>query len=279
LQALPVAAYLLKILEKCLIGNARHSICSLIQKLNVPSRNIRSYGRLFLSEGLLRRTLNNEHPCEDLTMKFSLLVESPGTYQGKSIVIRKPEFVIGRDPGCDLRPQSEFVSHRHCAISIRGDQAFVRDFTSTNGTFLNDQQVQNEVELKHGDTLRIESVLFRVNLHAGAPADGVVTGPGTSQPAVGKAEGNHQSAAAPVPPGAARAAPAKDEATAAHFTAQSAEPDPGSTLDEIQLIEETDSDAGMNGDPDNAPPAKTLPVDTTGAVGHMLPKHPRRAGG
>ena len=129
-------------------------------------------------------------------MKCSLVVMSQGRYQGRAITIRKPQFVIGRDPGCDLRPESAFVSHRHCAILSRGERAFVDDSGSTNGTFVNERQIHGEAELKNGDELRIESLLFRVRLEGSTGSGEATAMPQSNQPAVAQGdEGRHPDSA------------------------------------------------------------------------------------
>jgi pSer/pThr/pTyr-binding forkhead associated (FHA) protein len=107
-------------------------------------------------------------------MKLSLLVLTPGKGEGKVIPITLPQFLIGRDPQCNLRPASPVISKRHCAVILRDSQAFLRDFDSTNGTFLNDQPVKGEVELKHDDRLKVGPLEFLVRLvptAAAAPVD------------------------------------------------------------------------------------------------------------
>src|SRR6516162_6051350 len=115
-------------------------------------------------------------------MKLNLVVLTPGKTQGKAIPITLSQFLIGRDPQCHLRPASAIISKRHCALMARGEQAFLRDFDSTNGTFLNDQQVKGEVELHHGDQLRIGPLLFRVHLEASVPVDKATPIPPTKTP-------------------------------------------------------------------------------------------------
>jgi pSer/pThr/pTyr-binding forkhead associated (FHA) protein len=97
-------------------------------------------------------------------MKLSLIVLTPGKTQGKAIPISLSQFLIGRDPHCQLRPASPMISNRHCALLTRGGKVFVRDFESTNGTFVNQERVRGEKGLKHGDHLRLGPLEFRVEL-------------------------------------------------------------------------------------------------------------------
>jgi predicted component of type VI protein secretion system len=102
-------------------------------------------------------------------MKLALVVMTPGKMEGKAIPIGLSQFVIGRDPQCHLRPASPVISKRHCALLTRGEQVFVRDFDSTNGTFVNDQPVKGEVELHHADVLKVGPIAFAVNLEPATP--------------------------------------------------------------------------------------------------------------
>jgi pSer/pThr/pTyr-binding forkhead associated (FHA) protein len=103
-------------------------------------------------------------------MKISLVVAS-GVHQGKPIAIPGAQFLIGRDEGCHLRPASPAISKKHCLLLVRDNKAFVRDLESTNGTFVNDEQVTGERELADGDRLRVGPLDFSVVLSAGSKAD------------------------------------------------------------------------------------------------------------
>ncbi|MER3416751.1 MAG: hypothetical protein C4297_11145 [Gemmataceae bacterium] len=96
-------------------------------------------------------------------MKLSLIV-TQGKAAGQEIPIRVAQFLIGRDSQCHLRPASPLVSKRHCAVLLREGKAFVRDFGSTNGTFVNGQQVQGEKELHNGDEIRVGPLVFKVKV-------------------------------------------------------------------------------------------------------------------
>jgi pSer/pThr/pTyr-binding forkhead associated (FHA) protein len=98
-------------------------------------------------------------------MNFSLVVNQ-GSKQGREIPVNKAEFSVGRDAKCNLRPASQHVSKKHCVLRIRGEQVFVEDCQSTNGTFINEVQVQGEQELHDGDRLRIGPLEFGVKLES-----------------------------------------------------------------------------------------------------------------
>jgi predicted component of type VI protein secretion system len=102
-------------------------------------------------------------------MKLSLVV-AQGVHTGKVIPITTPEFIIGRDPQCQLRPASPAVSKQHCGIAVRDGKVFVRDCGSTNGTFVNGEQVAADREVKSGDRLRVGPLEFDVKIEVGAPA-------------------------------------------------------------------------------------------------------------
>lgn len=100
-------------------------------------------------------------------MKFSLVV-SQGPNKGRVIPVSLPQFLVGRDSKCHLRPASQSISKRHCELLNRGDKWFLRDLNSTNGTFVNDEQVTGERELHDGDILKIGPLEFGVSIEAQA---------------------------------------------------------------------------------------------------------------
>lgn len=102
-------------------------------------------------------------------MKISLMVLSAGKAAGKALPINVAQFIIGRDPQCNLRPASAMISKRHCAVIIKNDQVFLRDFDSTNGTFVNEEPVKGEIPLKDGDILKVGPLSFKVVIE-GEPA-------------------------------------------------------------------------------------------------------------
>jgi hypothetical protein len=67
---------------------------------------------------------------------------------------------IGRSPASDLTLNDSFVSSTHASVVRRGQECFVEDMGSTNGTFVNERQVA-EARLTPGVRLRIGETVFR----------------------------------------------------------------------------------------------------------------------
>jgi pSer/pThr/pTyr-binding forkhead associated (FHA) protein len=66
--------------------------------------------------------------------------------------------VVGRDHG-DITVEDPSLSGRHFEIEARGEEHFVRDLDSTNGTQLNGHQVRS-AKLISGDTIRAGKTTF-----------------------------------------------------------------------------------------------------------------------
>src|SRR5947209_2164421 len=162
-------------------------------------------------------------------MKLSLVVLTSGKQEGKALAIPLPQFLIGRDPQCHLRPASAAISKRHCALIQRDGKVFVRDFDSTNGTFINDQPVKGEVELHHDDRLRVGPLNFAVQIEAADPVNKPTPPPPTKKPATTAAKAPAAGDKTPLPP---TKTPAGDSKPAAPPPAKAPAPATASTPDE-----------------------------------------------
>jgi pSer/pThr/pTyr-binding forkhead associated (FHA) protein len=108
-------------------------------------------------------------------MKIGLVVVA-GRPEGMEIPLPMPQFLIGRDPRCNLRPSSESISKLHCAILHKKDGVYVRDMKSTNGTFINNDRIFGEIKVKDGDLLRIGPLVLAFKIEEGVAVAGVPTG-------------------------------------------------------------------------------------------------------
>jgi len=81
------------------------------------------------------------------------VIEGPDA--GKQVAVDRP-IVIGRDPGSDLVLQDGEVSSQHARVTPSPDgTATVEDLESTNGTFVNQNELIGPAHLDPGDELLV----------------------------------------------------------------------------------------------------------------------------
>ena len=85
-----------------------------------------------------------------------------GTSAGKEIKVAQPEFFIGREEGCHLRPHSDTVSRKHCVIRVADSQVSIEDLGSRNGVFVNGRKILEAQSIKAGDKLQIGKLQFEL---------------------------------------------------------------------------------------------------------------------
>ena len=71
---------------------------------------------------------------------------------------------IGRTANNTIVLQDEYVSGQHALITMRGDQWWLEDLSSRNGTSLNDILIEHATVIENGDLITIGRTTFRVNL-------------------------------------------------------------------------------------------------------------------
>lgn len=70
--------------------------------------------------------------------------------------------VIGRDDSCEVVLEMEAVSRRHCVIrEAPNGRHVVEDLRSTNGTFVNNEELRGVRELRSGDHLKLGGHIFK----------------------------------------------------------------------------------------------------------------------
>jgi pSer/pThr/pTyr-binding forkhead associated (FHA) protein len=68
--------------------------------------------------------------------------------------LRQGDMKIGRKPGCEIQIDNLSVSGEHANIFTVGEDSFIQDLGSTNGTFINNKKISKH-HLKNGDTVVI----------------------------------------------------------------------------------------------------------------------------
>ncbi|HYI02697.1 GGDEF domain-containing protein [Hyalangium sp.] len=89
------------------------------------------------------------------------LVQIHGPELGKKYVLEDIEYTIGRDEACNIQVELDNVSRRHARISTKQTRMFVEDLGSTNGTYLNDQEVLSPQPLRSGDLVKVGGSIFK----------------------------------------------------------------------------------------------------------------------
>jgi len=88
------------------------------------------------------------------------LVVIYGTELGKKYNLDKQVIIIGRSSKCDIQVDQESVSRTHAKLIVSSKAVVLRDLGSTNGTYVNDEQV-GEKQLQDGDLVKIGRTIFK----------------------------------------------------------------------------------------------------------------------
>ncbi|ATB46624.1 FHA domain-containing protein [Corallococcus macrosporus] len=105
---------------------------------------------------------------EDQSAEATNIVKAPAPLEvfvqwaeGTPVAISTERFTIGRGPRCNLVVRSERVSREHAVVTRVGDEVFIEDLNSSNGTWLNNERITRH-QVSDGDEymLGTEAVSF-----------------------------------------------------------------------------------------------------------------------
>jgi two-component system, cell cycle response regulator len=88
---------------------------------------------------------------------------------GKRFVLDRPKLQIGRGADAQLVLDGDSVSRRHCHFERRGASWWLVDDGSTNGTYLNEEQVTAK-QLANGDRIKVGPTILKFLTGADAEA-------------------------------------------------------------------------------------------------------------
>jgi hypothetical protein len=104
-----------------------------------------------------------DKPRESRRRQLHLKVVQPAAQAGRTYDL-DDELTIGRSPGCGVAmPDDIYTSTLHARLFRRNDQLWVEDLGSTNGTFVNSEQIKQAARLGKGDLLQVGSTVFEVS--------------------------------------------------------------------------------------------------------------------
>jgi signal transduction histidine kinase len=90
-----------------------------------------------------------------------------GSMKGTEFPVKGPIISIGRGSEADFQVHDTLISRVHCRLICDGDNWYVEDLNSTNGTWMVGQKVNNRVLLPLRTSVRIGNTIFELyNLYA-----------------------------------------------------------------------------------------------------------------
>jgi|SRR4051812_14735003 len=78
-----------------------------------------------------------------------------GANAGETVSLDEAPILIGRGSDAGIRLDDDYVSTRHARIAQSGEQWFVEDLGSTNGTYIGSHRLTQPTTLQLGTTVRI----------------------------------------------------------------------------------------------------------------------------
>lgn len=87
--------------------------------------------------------------------------KGPKELRGVNIAVNGP-VIVGRSPGSDIVIGAEYVSSRHARFVLMGQNLFIEDLGSTNGTAVNGHYITEPTTLRNGDKVTVGDVTMRV---------------------------------------------------------------------------------------------------------------------
>ena len=90
----------------------------------------------------------------------SLVVE--GANAGERADLEQAPILIGRGHDAAIRLDDDYVSTRHARIAASGDQWFVEDLGSTNGTYIGSVRITQPTTLTLGTQVRIGKTILEL---------------------------------------------------------------------------------------------------------------------
>ena len=85
-----------------------------------------------------------------------------GGNQGETVSLDLAPLVIGRGNDAAIRLEDDYVSTRHARIASSGEQWFVEDLGSTNGTYVGSSRITQPTTVQLGTQIRIGKTILEL---------------------------------------------------------------------------------------------------------------------
>ncbi len=85
-----------------------------------------------------------------------------GGNKGETVSLDDAPLLIGRGNDAAIRLDDDYVSTRHARIASSGDQWFVEDLGSTNGTYVGNSRISQATAIQLGTQIRIGKTILEL---------------------------------------------------------------------------------------------------------------------
>jgi hypothetical protein len=92
----------------------------------------------------------------------SQVVVTSGSNSGATASLAEAPILIGRGTDAAIRLDDDYVSTRHARIAASGDQWFVEDLGSTNGTYIGTVRITQPTTITLGTQVRIGKTILEL---------------------------------------------------------------------------------------------------------------------
>jgi hypothetical protein len=99
--------------------------------------------------------VKSEHP-PNYVLVFETLKGGPKTFD-----IKDGSTIVGRDASCTISVDDGSVSRKHAELVLRGSKLTLKDLDSKNHTYIDNQRISTEVEVKVGTEIAFGLVKAR----------------------------------------------------------------------------------------------------------------------
>lgn len=85
-----------------------------------------------------------------------------GPNAGQSVPLGTEPILLGRGTDAAIRLDDDYVSTRHARFATNGEQWFVEDLGSTNGTYIGSQRITSPVPVAIGTSVRLGKTIVEL---------------------------------------------------------------------------------------------------------------------
>ena len=109
-----------------------------------------------------RRPRQRSKPAKPRRGAPTQVVIVEGGNRGETISLEKAPLLIGRGNDAAIRLDDDYVSTRHARIANSGEQWFVEDLGSTNGTYVGTRRITQATAIELGTQVRIGKTILEL---------------------------------------------------------------------------------------------------------------------